>query len=114
MAFMRDPLELDYVYYADGGEEFRNTHVTVTISDEDAYVIVTPEQTMSHSELEGILSNLVTDMLKKMRLCILDDCHVILKQNGQSFKVSLSHESCPDEGIKPERLQVTDMVRTEV
>jgi hypothetical protein len=89
---MANFLELDYVYNVGDTFEYRNAHVSVAVDNEHAVVTVIPEHTMVESELNGVLVGLQSDMLKKARMSLLNDCQVVLRQDGKSYGVSLMED----------------------
>ena len=83
-------LELDYVYTADGTLDYRNVRVSVSVGDETAVITILPENEMSKTELNSIFDELESDLLKKTKISLTDECHIELKMNGYNHTVTLA------------------------
>ena len=91
---------MDCVYSTDD-MDFKNAHVDLSIEGDRAVVTITPDQTMSETELDGVVSDIETDMLKKVRMDLMTECVVYVKQDGASFEVLLGEGKPRVKGLKP-------------
>ena len=98
MAAKNKPVEIDYVYASTDVQVFRNAHVEAKVGNDMFEIVITPEVEMSHDELESLLEDIESDMIKKMR-SRLTECRVILNQNGMSYNVTLSKDKTRVKGL---------------
>ena len=89
MANAKQLISVDQVYTAEGSDEYRNARVTVAVVNDMYEVAVEPEETLTRSEMDSILKIVESDMLKKIRVSLKDDCKIVLKRNGQAYTVAL-------------------------
>jgi len=58
--------DMEYVYNAEGTDEFRQVRVTLEISDTTGRVTLTPEHMMTLKELNDVMREYSDDILKRM------------------------------------------------
>jgi len=93
-------LELDYVYTAEDSMDFRNARVSVAVEEEAAKVTITPEHSMTESEINQVLNEIHSDLFKKIRMSLLADCRVLLLQDGKTFRISLEEDQPRVKGME--------------
>ena len=94
----KSPFSMDYVYTTED-MEFRNLHVELTVSGSKTVVAITPEHTMTLEELDGVLYDIESDVLKKVRICIMDECQVVVHQDGKDYDVVLTDDKPRVKGL---------------
>jgi hypothetical protein len=93
------PYKMDYVYKA-SETDYRNVRVNLAVGEDFATVTVVPETPMAEDDLGGLIKYIETDVFKKARIDLKNDCRIVLEQDGKNFDVELSEAKPRIIGIK--------------
>ncbi|MCL2400263.1 MAG: hypothetical protein FWC91_11055 [Defluviitaleaceae bacterium] len=86
---------LEYVYHPeDNPEDFRQVRIIINtnISANNLYVTLEPEVDMTEKDVENVLKYLEKACLKRMDICLWEDCKVIVKNGDDRYSVSLAKD----------------------
>ena len=84
---------LEYVYHPeDTPEDYRQVRVLLNpaISTNDLHITLEPEVDMTEKDVENVLKYLEKACLKRMNICLWEDCTVILKNGDHQYSVSVA------------------------
>jgi hypothetical protein len=90
---------MDYVYTA-GESDYRNARVVLEVGEDFGTVTVFPDAPMTEDDLGGLVKYIETDVFKKARIDLNNDCRVVLEQDGKSYDVELSEDKPRIVGLK--------------
>ena len=83
-------LEQEYVYTADGNDEFRTVNISLDVTEMEEIVTLKPQQNMTMSEIDRALKGFEEDILKRMQMKLAESHPVQLDYKGKIFKISFA------------------------
>ena len=83
-------LEQEYVYTADGNDEFRTVRISLDVTEMEEIVTLKPEQNMTMGEIDRALKGFEEDILLRMQMKLGESHPVQLEYKGKNFKVSFT------------------------
>ena len=84
-------LQQEYIYEADGHEEFRTVIISLDITEMEEIVTLRPQQNMTMSEIDRALKGFEEDILNRMQMKLGESHPVQLEYKGRMFKISFSN-----------------------
>jgi len=79
--------DMEYVYNADGTEEFRKVKITLEIGEKGGRVTLEPEHMMTLPELNRVMKDYENDLLDRMMTDYDNYYPVRIVYNGMEMKV---------------------------
>lgn len=83
-------LQQEYVYEADGHEEFRQVIISLDVTEMEEIVTLRPQQNMTMTEIDRALKGFEEDILKRMQMRLGESHPVQLEYKGRMFKIAFS------------------------
>lgn len=86
--------DIDCVYTPDNSEDvFRNAHVRMELNNDQLDLTISPEMTMSITEIQEILSFLRKDRFDRMRLSLCDDFRIFIDIDDEKKRVVMNGQT---------------------
>ena len=95
---------MDYVYASLESGDFRSVYVDFRVVNDNLQFTLESDELIKDEDLEHILKSLQQEKFSKMKISIYDDCDVLLKVKGSSYKVILLNKD-----MKISRLESVDV-----
>ena len=92
-------LEQEYIYTADGNDEFRTVIISLVLTEMQEIVTLKPQQNMTMSEIDRALKGFEEDILQRMQMKLGESHPVQLEYRGKLFRISF--ENGKVSGIAP-------------
>jgi hypothetical protein len=84
-----DTIGMECVYICEKTQNYLQAQVNLVIGDQlDIYI--KPQSNMTCGELNSILEYLASDILKRLKIKISENCHVYIKYDEKTFTVELT------------------------
>ena len=88
MQLKKTIVDQERVYEADGSGDFCNVQVSLDITEREEIITLRPQQNMTFSEVERVLHEFETDVLKKMQMQLEGSYPARLEYKGKTFKIA--------------------------
>jgi hypothetical protein len=94
-------LTQEYVYQADGMDEYRVVQVSLDVTEMEEIVTLKPQQNMTFSEVERVLNGFEADVLRLMQMKLSGSYPARLEYKDKLFKIAFDDQTHSVKGILP-------------
>ena len=91
MSIVKPILQQEYVYSADGSEEYCTVRVSLDVTEMEEFVTLKPQQNMTLAEVERVLIGFEADVLNKMQMKLEGSYPARLDYKGKIFKIAFDN-----------------------